>query len=442
MNSITPIALACLALLPLSCSSPKPETATTELVVRVVAPATVRQRPVIEALGSLVCREQASLSAGIDGTVERILCKEGQRVQSGQILVELANVHLSIRAKTADSAVRAAKANLEIAEAGLADTVREAEARVLDLQSLERSIAQKRLERERFMERRQQQEALAALDGISPEAIRQLAVEQSAMDTELANLEDALRSRSQGLPAGVNLQQLDSAERLSALVDVLCRASRARVELARVELGNAASEVESVMLLQRELQIRAPWAGTVVAIQRQRGERIDVGTPLLGLFADQTMQAEFPLQEKDLVRLMPGQDVECTIPALNDLRLDSRLDSVAPVVDPLGGSVRIRINLDNPKGILRPGLLASARIYTGDEAPLTRLPLPVWQDRDTNGGRTYLVRNGRAVRHVLVVRSCNGEWVEIAGPLPEGALFIVDPPAWLHDGMEVKHELL
>jgi cobalt-zinc-cadmium efflux system membrane fusion protein len=79
--------------------------------------------------------------------------------------------------------------------------------------------------------------------------------------------------------------------------------------------------------------------------------------------------AEVPEQQAEWARV--GQQVEAEIPALSDRRVQGHLVYVAPTVDPETRTVTVRMETDNPDGLIKPEMLASMLI----SGKVNRLPM-------------------------------------------------------------------
>jgi len=62
--------------------------------------------------------------------------------------------------------------------------------------------------------------------------------------------------------------------------------------------------------------------------------------------------------------------VEIRSDAFPDLKFEGKVNRIYPKVDPSTRSFRIEILMDNPKGILKPGMFVIARVFLGREEAL------------------------------------------------------------------------
>jgi HlyD family secretion protein len=155
---------------------------------------------------------------------------------------------------------------------------------------------------------------------------------------------------------------LDEAQAQAALVK-----ARTNLELARERSG--------------DVTIRAPIAGTVIEKSVEAGQiiasasaNVSGGTTLLRMADLSTMQVRALVDEVDIGRLRPGQPARVTVEAHPGRVFDGRVLKIEPqaVVDQTVTAFPVLIAIENPEGLLRPGMNAEVEIaLAGREAVLT-----------------------------------------------------------------------
>ncbi len=66
--------------------------------------------------------------------------------------------------------------------------------------------------------------------------------------------------------------------------------------------------------------------------------------------------------EKDLERVRRGQEVKVSVPAFAGVNFSGRVILISSVVDPETRSVRVRTEVPNPDGRLKPDTFANVQI--------------------------------------------------------------------------------
>jgi membrane fusion protein (multidrug efflux system) len=82
------------------------------------------------------------------------------------------------------------------------------------------------------------------------------------------------------------------------------------------------------------------------------------GDELFELVALDPIEVEFHLPEADSSRVATGQTVDVRVAPFPDESFDGQVTVVSPTIDPRSRTLRVKAQLPNPDGRLRPGLFA------------------------------------------------------------------------------------
>lgn len=143
------------------------------------------------------------------------------------------------------------------------------------------------------------------------------------------------------------------------------------MEKGKTELQNANTRMNlkanEVALAERNVEVRkilAPQSGVVVEVLRRAGEWVTPGEKIFRIVSTKRLRAEGFLKAGDVARDLKGAAVS-VVPVFDKGPAHSfsgRITFVSPEIDPVNGQVRILAEVDNPDGILRPGLRARMSI--------------------------------------------------------------------------------
>jgi len=116
-----------------------------------------------------------------------------------------------------------------------------------------------------------------------------------------------------------------------------------------------------------EAVVRAPIAGTVIARAISQGQYVQsvaagASTPLLTLSDLSRVYLNANLREADAARVHVGDRVQTRVAALSGRVFTGRVEAVGAAVDPASRRVTARATVDNPGGLLRPGMFAEMRL--------------------------------------------------------------------------------
>ncbi|MGD0886109.1 MAG: efflux RND transporter periplasmic adaptor subunit [Thermodesulfovibrionales bacterium] len=125
------------------------------------------------------------------------------------------------------------------------------------------------------------------------------------------------------------------------------------------------------------LDVRAPISGTIVEqnVTGAAGVRSLDNSPNLFTIADLSrVWVLCDLYEDTISRVHLGDIAEVRLNAYPDRLLHGRVGNISGVLDPNTRSAKVRIELDNPGGLMRSGMFATAELHSGKR--LDRLVLP------------------------------------------------------------------
>jgi Cu(I)/Ag(I) efflux system membrane fusion protein len=161
----------------------------------------------------------------------------------------------------------------------------------------------------------------------------------------------------------VKLKGATEAARLGA--GLALEASKDRLRL----LGVPASEIvtmESAKRPSEQVRIRSPFSGTVLDRLVTEGSYVKTGTGLFQIADLTSLWVQLDAYESDLPLLSIGQEVSLRVEALPNESFSGRVAFVDPVLNQRTRTTRVRIEVKNPDGQLRPNMFAEAIVNSGN----------------------------------------------------------------------------
>lgn len=224
-----------------------------------------------------------------------------------------------------------------------------------------------------------------------------------------------------------SIQQLEEAETMLAL-------ARSAVSAEEAAVGVAERRV-------RDSSVAAPFAGLVARRSVELGEFVQPGKSLFELVAMSPLEAIFSLTELDTERVRLGQRVEIRVGAFPDRTFDGRVAFIAPTIDLNTRTLRIKAEIDNSEGLLRPGLFARMSLGVAERPNVLMVPAEALIQR-AGGTSVYRVNDaegdeGRVERISVEVGSTEGDFVEVRGTLRPGDKIVRRGHGGLANGMAV-----
>lgn len=127
-------------------------------------------------------------------------------------------------------------------------------------------------------------------------------------------------------------------------------------------------------VVPKTMVIRAPYSGVIVDKFVLEGQRIMAGDPLYRIADLSTVWVEGEVFERDVPTVRMGQSVDIELEARPGEPRQGRIVFVQPTVNAETRTLRIRVELDNQAGQLRPGMYATVRIRTTDARAVLHVP--------------------------------------------------------------------
>ncbi len=204
-------------------------------------------------------------------------------------------------------------------------------------------------------------------------------------------------------------------------------------------------------------QIRAPFAGVVVAKNAQPGEMI---SPIsaggftrtgIGTIVDMTsLEIEVDVNESYINRVVAGQPVEATLDAYIDWKIPARVIAIIPTADRQRATVKVRIGFDELDPRILPDMGVKVAFYEAGEVPDPAavagsagspgtglgVAIPAAGRRRENGRDVVFVvtSDGTVERRAVTVGSENDQEIIIISGIASGERIVIEGPADLADG--------
>jgi HlyD family secretion protein len=360
------------------------------------APTPSAEEIVVVAEGRVLPVQHATLSMAAGGIVDEILVEEGTDVQAGEVILRLRDAHQRAAVAEAQAAlasaqaqfdalaagpraqqVTAAQASLDAAQARLARL--EDGARPEEIAAAQAALAAARASLPRLYEGPGEPARIAAEADLAnaEAALRQAQaaydrvagrsdvgmLPQSLQLEQATNAYTAARARYDALfaepeadqvasvqaqvkEALANLERLrepataheiDEAEAMvrqaqAQLGLLLAGAREEELAAAAAAVDQAQASLERAQASLADTELRAPFGGTVAALDVRQGEQVVAGTPLAQLADLGSWQVETEdLTELDVVGVHPGDRATVTLDAIPGLSLPGTVVRIEPL---------------------------------------------------------------------------------------------------------------
>jgi multidrug efflux pump subunit AcrA (membrane-fusion protein) len=369
--------LAVASVLLASCSGLTPQaTATpdTETVEDVA--------PVVNATGKAVPAEYSRLSITVPGVVNEILVEEGDQVNQGDVLLRLKGK------EDLTAAITAAEFEVTAAQKALDDLYKNAEE--AKTQTLAAIALQEKLVRD----------ARYQLDNFTPPQVQSKMSATEALEWAKQRLDAAYAAfepykyysetdeTREDRKEDYDDAQADynaAVKRLQYETEVATTQANLQkalddyaiwkdgpdpkdVAVAEARMDHAKAALVAAQAKLVDLELYAPFSGTVSEVNVRQGEWINPGQPVIVISDLANLQVETTdLNEIDAARVKVGNPVIVTFDALPGVQVDGVVKSIAPKASEGSGvNYTVVIELDELPELLRWGMTAFVDIEVGD----------------------------------------------------------------------------
>ena len=169
--------------------------------------------------------------------------------------------------------------------------------------------------------------------------------------------------------------QLASAENDLRSADTTLEAARARLRIVgRTEAEIL--KLEQTGVLSRVTTITAPINGTVVSRKVGPGQHVkaDSGEALYTIADLSTMWLKAQIFEQDIAQVRIGQEIEARVSAVPDRVFKARINAINSASDLTTRRVVVRAEIKNADGLLKSEMFAMFRISIDDASPTPAVP--------------------------------------------------------------------
>ena len=205
---------------------------------------------------------------------------------------------------------------------------------------------------------------------------------------------------------------------------------------------------EEIARLQRKKKtnntiiLRAPRDGTILEKQAVEGMKFSSGDMLYRLSDLSHVWVLVDVYEQDLARIAVGQTAKISISALPGDVFMGTVSFISPTLNKETRTVKVRIELPNPKGVLRTDMYADVEVRTGEGSGVIAIPTSAV----LNSGKAQIVLvergDGLFQPHLVKIGAQVDGVVEVLDGVSEGdkivtsANFLIDAESNLRAALQ------
>ena len=246
-----------------------------------------------------------------------------------------------------------------------------------------------------------------------------------------ANYDRTKMLYEKSITAGKNLQaaehdlEVANASAASTLAQTKAALTSARRHL--LILGLKDSEIDALSNksnLSAVFSLTSPISGIVIERNGTIGATVSADANVFKIIDVSRVWIDANVFEKDLDRVRRGQEVKVSVPAYPGVNFSGRVILISSVVDPDTRTVKVRTEVPNLDGRLKPDMFANVQIVTDLHRTAISIPEPAVLDDE--GKRVVFVSEGSGYKKQAVVEGIRGNGrVEILDGLHAGDKVVV-----------------
>ncbi len=350
--------------------------------VKVATSESRRLNHTVTAPGTLAADEQAALSFKVAGRMDEIKVDLGSQVRKGQVIANLETTEFKVRLQQAEAALQQGRVRLGLPPQGVDDTI--------------------------------------AAENTS--LVRQA---RALLEEAKSNRERTVRLVDQGIQSKAEFDRVDSAYKVA---DSRYQDAIEEVRNRQAVLLQRRSELAIAQQQLIETVLYAPFDGAVRERRASLGEFLNAGAPVVTIVRLHPLRLRLEVPEREAQGIKAGHSVRVLVEGDNQQSYSGRVARLSPAFQEQSRTLIIEAEVDNHRGILRPGSFAKAEIQTSASSDVVMVPASAIV---TFAGiqKVFSVKDGKALEKNVVVGKRpedSADWVVVEG-LDAGAQVILSP---------------
>jgi len=165
------------------------------------------------------------------------------------------------------------------------------------------------------------------------------------------------------------LQAVKATESARGASELIRTATAATLDASREKLRllgltrEQITEIEKTGKVVDHLTIYAPVGGVVIQKNATEGMYVQTGTRIYSIADLSQLWVKLDAYESDMVWVRYGQEVEFEVEAYPGELFDGKISFIDPVLDPVTRTVKLRVDVANPDGRLKPDMFVQAVVH-------------------------------------------------------------------------------
>ncbi len=216
------------------------------------------------------------------------------------------------------------------------------------------------------------------------------------------------------------------------------------LEDAEADYLTAEASLNSIKDRLSFLNIKAPFNGVITKRMVDHGALVQSGLTendpqgIVELQEINPIRLTVPLPESDILAIDKGMEVRVSFPELPGDSFKAKVSRMAGALDPASKTMQVEIDINNPSGIIKPGMYAKALMQIDSRESVVSLPITAqWVYQ--NQAFVLTVEDNIVERIPLRKGLSNKDYFEVLNPeITENTLIIVQGKGLVKPGQIVE----
>jgi multidrug efflux system membrane fusion protein len=170
---------------------------------------------------------------------------------------------------------------------------------------------------------------------------------------------------------------------------------QATVDQAQAAFDQASAGIAKTQAIISQKLVRAPFDGELGVRRVEVGQYLTAGTSIVTLTDLSKLYVNFTVTEKQSATLKVGQIVRVAVDAYPGRTFEGKVTTIEPQINADTRTIRVQGTLDNPGGILKPGMFATTTVLLPEKPAVVTVPETA-VDYTLYGDSVYLVTENKA----------------------------------------------
>jgi membrane fusion protein (multidrug efflux system) len=186
-----------------------------------------------------------------------------------------------------------------------------------------------------------------------------------------------------------------------------------------------------------DARVLAPLGGFIKERLIAEGQYLKANGPVVTIVQTSPLKLRVEVPETAITSVRTGRPVQFSVDAYPERRFEGKITRVAPSLNQQSRTLRVEAIVNNPEGVLKPGLFARVTIQTDRRD--TALVVPSAAVFSFAGlEKVFVIQDGKIAERIVRTGSHLDDVIEITEGVTSGELVAVSNLGSLQQGREVS----